>query len=71
MELSPRRRAYFAYFARLLAGRLLVTNLASFWVGFGNQVGTKMAPSYKNKKNDSQNALKNHEVLDRVCHDFS
>ena len=36
MELSPRRRAYFAYFACLLAGRLLGTNLASFWVGFGS-----------------------------------
>ena len=43
MELSPRRRAYFAYFAYLLAGRLLGTNLASIWVGFGCQVGTKLA----------------------------
>ena len=45
IELSPRRRAYFAYFAYLLAGRHLGTNLASILVGFGDQVEPKLAPS--------------------------
>ena len=38
IDLSLERRAYFAYFACLLAGRFLGTNLASFWIGFGRRL---------------------------------
>ena len=49
MELSPRRRAHFAIVACLLLWRLYGSNLASFSVGFGHQMGPKLPPSCQKK----------------------
>ena len=48
--LSPRRRAHFAYFANLLVGCVLGTNLASIWVRFGDQVEAKLLKKTFQKK---------------------